>query len=147
VQRRADVRAAIADREQLVAAAVEQDRLVADHDPNGRVVDQLARRDRGDPPVLELLHPAGHPSDERSPVSGAGEREKPRLVHRPRKERDMATKSATDTAKGKLNQAKGKTQKAVGKATGSNKLKAKGTANQAKGKVQETKGKVKRAVS
>ncbi|BCL84182.1 CsbD family protein [Ktedonobacteria bacterium brp13] len=57
------------------------------------------------------------------------------------KEKDLGTQGHEDTLKGKLKQAAGKVQSAVGNATDNPKTEAKGDVKRTQGKAQETLGK------
>ena len=61
-------------------------------------------------------------------------------------DKDLGTQGQEDTLKGKMKQAAGKVQSAVGNATDNPKAKAKGDIKQAEGKAQETLGKGERKV-
>lgn len=56
------------------------------------------------------------------------------------KEKDLGTQGHEDSLKGKLKQAAGKVQSAVGNATDNPKTRAKGDVKQGEGKAQETLG-------
>jgi uncharacterized protein YjbJ (UPF0337 family) len=61
-------------------------------------------------------------------------------------DKDLGTQGHEDTLKGKMKQAAGKVQSAIGDATDNPKTQAKGDIKQAEGKTQETLGKGERKV-
>jgi len=61
-------------------------------------------------------------------------------------DRDLHDQGIEDSARGKMNDLKGKVKDAAGGLTGDTSLQARGKMDQAKGKLQDTMGKVERKV-